>query len=89
MIDYSLYIFPAIFPHIPDPKLSLSVSWGCSGSHQSVIGMEDAVRHVGSSVWEECSMSGMSGQKGGPMGDKTRQDWTRPPANFACEGFFF
>lgn len=47
--------------NIPAHNLCLSVSRGCSGSHHSVIGMEDAVRHVGSPVWEECFVSGMSG----------------------------
>lgn len=64
-----LYLF-----HIPDHNLCLPVSWDCTGSLQLVIGMEDVVRHVGSPVWEECSMSGMSGVEGMSQG---RQNPTR------------
>lgn len=64
-------LFSYIFLHIPDHNLCLRVSRGCSRSHQWVIGMEDTVRHVGSPVREECSMSGVDG--GGPEGDKTHK----------------
>lgn len=73
--SFSCIFFPPILFsfHIPDPNLGLSVSWGGSGSRQWVTGMEDAVRHVGSPVWEECSMSGMSRVEGVSQGRENPQ----------------